>query len=124
MSDFLGTAVAYPLRPDGKGGLALASGVDAVENSLRAILESLKGSHLFEPWLGVPSFLFQPMPDLHAAAQIIKEAIVNAEDRVEAESLIVMTAIGDSGLMQITVDYTIAGEATGRTLEIGYRQLN
>jgi hypothetical protein len=122
--DFLGTAAAFPFRPDGKGGLAIVSGVAAVEDSLRAIIESLRGSHRLEPWLGVPSFLFQPMPDLHAAAQIVKDAIINAEDRVEAESLLVMTAIGDSGLMQITVNYTIAGDATERTLELGYRLLN
>src|ERR1041384_8391666 len=99
MISFLGTALAYPLRPDGRGGLALVSGVDAVEDSIRAIIESLRGSHLLEPWLGLPSFLFQPIEDLGAIAEVIKDAIVDGDDRVEPRSLRVGVGINDGGGM-------------------------
>lgn len=121
MIDFLGTSAGYPLRPNGRGGLVLVSGPDAVRDSLRAILETWRGSALHEAWLGVPQFMFHPMPDLYAAALVIKEAIVFGEDRITEETLIVQASIGDEGLLRITITYQIRGEATSRTLEVGYQ---
>jgi len=122
--DFLGTAASFPLRPDGRGGIAIVSGVAAVEDSLRAIIESLRGSHLMEPWLGLPAFVFQPIEDLGAIAEVIKDAIIDGDDRVEPRSLRVEVGINDSGVMPVTVTYSIRGEALERTLEHGYRLLN
>jgi phage baseplate assembly protein W len=119
--DTLGTSLAYPLRPNGRGGLAVVSGITAVEHSLRAIIESIKGSHAMEPWLGVPSFVFKPMPDVHAAAQLIKEAIISAEDRIDPGTLEVRAGIGDSGVFQVVISYQVKNDATARTLEHGFR---
>lgn len=122
--DFLGTAVSFPLRPNGRGGLALVSGAAAVEDSIRAIISTLKGSCLFNPFLGLPPFVFQPMQDLVAAAEIFKDAIVEGDSRVEASTLRVEVAVSDEGLMQVAVSYSISGQATMRTLSQGYRLLN
>ena len=119
----LGTAVGFPLRPNGRGGLVVVSGAAAVEDSIRAIIESLKGSHLFEPWLGLPSFIFKPVPDPGAVAEVIREAIVNGDDRVDTRSIAVQTDIGDSGLMPVTIVYSIRGDSTVRTLQHGFRAI-
>jgi phage baseplate assembly protein W len=124
--DFLGRSLAFPPRPDGKGGLALVSGVAAVEDSLRAIITSLKGSHVLEYWLGLPSFVFDPIADPAAVSELVREAILNAEDRVDPETLRVDVGTGnasdfDQGYMPITVTYSVLGEATMRTLETGFR---
>ncbi|HEX8185587.1 MAG TPA: GPW/gp25 family protein [Blastocatellia bacterium] len=124
MRDFLGTSVSFPIRPDGKGGLALSSGVDAVEDSLRAIIESMRGSHLLEPWMGIRPLLFQPIRDLVAIAEEIKDAIIDGDDRVEESTLRVEAGVSDEGLMQIEVKYQIAGQADFRTLQHGFRVLN
>jgi hypothetical protein len=100
MRDFLGTSVAFPMRPDGRGGLALSVGVEAVEDSLRAIIVTMKGAHQLEPWLGIPIFVFEPMPSTKAAAEV---------------------AIGDGGLCQVTIVYQVLGDATTRTLAQGFR---
>ena len=123
MSTFLGTSVAFPLRPDGRGGIAIVSGVAAVEDSLRAVISSMRGSHLFEPWLGVPPFIFRPIEDLAAIAEIFKDAIADAEDRVNPGTLEVEVAIGDEGVMQVAITYEIEGEASPRTLQQGFRLL-
>ena len=123
MNTFLGTSVAFPIRPNGRGGIAIVSGVAAVEDSLRAIISSMRGSHLFEPWLGVPPFVFRPIEDLLAIAEIFKDAIADAEDRVDPATLEVEVAIGDDGLMQVAITYDIKGDATPRTLEKGFRLL-
>ena len=123
MNTFLGTSLAFPIRPNGRGGIATVSGVAAVEDSLRAIISSMRGSHLFEPWLGVPPFVFRPIEDLLAIAEIFKDAIADAEDRVDPAVLEVEVAIGDEGLVQVAVTYDIKGDATPRTLQQGFRLL-
>jgi hypothetical protein len=124
MKSFLGTAVAFPLRPNGRGGLVLAEGVEAVEDSIRAIIESMKGSHLMEPWLGLPSWLFKPMGDLQAVAYVVKQAIIEGDDRVDPTRIEVNADIDDGGQMQIAVSYSVAGTFTTRTLQSGFRLLD
>src|SRR5436305_2789817 len=99
MSDFLGRAVAFPFRANGRGGLALVEGADAVEDSIRAIIETLKGSHMFNPFLGLPSWVFQPIQDLQAIAVVVKESIVDGEDRVDPQRIEVDATIDDGGLL-------------------------
>jgi hypothetical protein len=124
MKSFLGTSVAFPFRPDGRGGLALSVGVEAVEDSIRAIIESMKGSHLFEPWLGLPSWLFKPMGDVQAIAYVVKQAIIEGDDRVDPARIEVNADIGDDGKMQIVVSYAVLGDFTSRTLQQGFRLLD
>lgn len=123
MKSFLGTSVAFPLRPNGRGGLVLAVGVEAVEDSIKAIIESLKGSHLMEPWLGLPSWLFKPMGDVQAVAYVVKQAIIAGDDRVDPARIEVDADIGDDGEMRIVVSYGILGDFTSRTLQQGFRLL-
>lgn len=123
MIDFLGTSVAFPLRPDGRGGLALSTGVAAVEDSLRAIILSMKGSHMLEPWLGLPLFVYEPMPSLRGAAEVIKDALIAGEDRIDPEFIEVEVALGDSGMCQVTIAYQVLGDGTARTLAQGFRAL-
>lgn len=124
MKSFLGTSVAFPLRPNGRGGLVLAEGVEAVEDSIRAIIESMKGSHLMEPWLGLPSWLFKPMGDLQAVAYVVKQAIIAGDDRVDPTRIEVNADIGDDGQLQIAVNYSVSGTFTTRTLQHGFRLLD
>lgn len=122
--DFLGTAVAFPMRPNGRGGLVLVSGVEAVEDSIRAIISTMRGSFQMQPWMGLPPFIFKPISDLYAVAEIIKDAIVAGDSRVDPDSLHVEVAIGDEGVMQVAVNYSVRGEATVRTLQRGFRTLS
>lgn len=124
MADFLGTALAFPMRPNGRGGLKLVSGVEAVEDSIRAIIETLKGAHIFEPWLGLPSFIFKPFPDLAAAAEIIKDALLDGDGRLDPDGLFVEVGIEDSGFVPVVINYRVKGEADERTLTHGFRTLS
>lgn len=125
-SNFLGTAMAFPMRPNGRGGLALVSGIDAVEDSLRALIVAMKGSHLFEPWMGLPSFVFKPISDVYLIAELIKDAIVDGDSRVDPASLRVEVSFADAddGQMQVAVSYSILGQATVRTLQHGFRTID
>lgn len=121
VNKFLGTALAFPPRPDGRGGMALVSDEAAVEDSIRAIIESPKGSHLMEPWLGWPIALFKHASNLYAIAEVIKQAIIAGDDRVEPDSLQVDVELGDDGEMRTAVTYSIRGQYDSRTLQHGFR---
>ena len=123
MTDFLGAALAFPIRPNGRGGLAVVRDVEAVEDSIRAIIETLKGSHRFNPFLGLPSFAFKPIANVLVVGEFIKTAIWAGDDRVDPESLTVDVSISDDGLMTVDITYRIIGEATERTLQHSYRTL-
>jgi hypothetical protein len=118
---FLGTSLAFPFRFDGKGGLATVSDEEAVEHCIRAIIESPKGSHLMEPWLGWPIAVFQHANNLYAIAEVIKQAVLAGEDRVDPQSLQVDVEIDDSGELRTSITYSIRGEYDSRTLQHGFR---
>jgi phage baseplate assembly protein W len=124
MAQFLGTSLAFPLRPNNRGGIATVTGAEAVEDSIRAIIETIKGSHLFNPFLGLPSFVFQPIQDTAAVSEVIKEALIDGDDRIDPDTLFVEVGIEDSGFMPVAITYSIRGDATERTLHHGFRVLS
>lgn len=122
--EFLGTAIAIPLRPDGRGGLVLVRGVEAVEDHIRAIISSGKGEHPFEPWFGWPLDVFMPVQDIDVVCELVREAIIDAEDRIDHDTLQVRASLGDEGVLDLSIFYSIRGQATPRTLQTGFRMLN
>lgn len=123
MSRRIDTSLAFPIRPDGHGGLALAVGAKSVEDSIKAILLSPQGSHQIEKWLGLPLFIFQPTPSINAAIEAIVDAIIDGEDRVEPDSIEVSGVLNDEGVLAVEVVYRIKGEADTRTLSQEFRKL-
>jgi hypothetical protein len=105
--------------------LATVSGLDAIEDSIKAILTSLQGSHILESWLGVPSILFRPIRDLAAIEEVMREALIDGDDRLDPDRTTVSIpndpANFDSGYLPIRVDWAPLGEATERSLEFGFR---
>ena len=97
---------------------------DAVDDSIKAIIESMKGSHLFEPWLGLPSWVFKPVGDVQAVAYVIKKALIDGDDRIDPQRIEVDADIGDDGLLKVMVSYSIRGSYSTRTLQAGFRLLN
>jgi phage baseplate assembly protein W len=52
MSDFVGTGWAFPPRPDGRGGIALAAGHDDIAQAIRIILGTPIGQRVMRPTFG------------------------------------------------------------------------
>ncbi|HEY6332758.1 MAG TPA: hypothetical protein VI756_25770 [Blastocatellia bacterium] len=123
--DPLGTDLAFPLALDGKGGIATVSDDAAVVCGLMAVIDSPRGSHIMEPWYGIPRLPFRSVSSLPALATLVQKAIINAETRVDPNTLNVQ--IGQSGLQSgqvpIQVNYTIVNQGTPQTLQRGYRAL-
>jgi hypothetical protein len=50
--DIMGTGWAYPLHPDGRGGIALSRHENDIEESIRIILSTAKGERRMRPNFG------------------------------------------------------------------------
>ena len=51
-SNFLGTGWSFPPRPDGRGGIALVSDAEKIEQSIRIILSTPIGQRVMRPTFG------------------------------------------------------------------------
>ena len=65
-----------------------------------------------------------PVQNTGLVEELVRDAILDWEDRVEASNLTVEARISDEGELTIDVYYQIIGEATLRTLSSAYRTLN
>lgn len=119
----LGTSLAFPPRPDGKGGLATVSGIEAVENHMEAIISSKKGEHVMRPSLGVDSVAFKPGTPHEVVARCIREAIIDApEDRIDPTSLSIQVRdiVEDPHRLAVVMTYTLKGDSTPRSYETNF----
>jgi hypothetical protein len=121
MVDHRDTTLVFPLQIDSSGGLATVSGDKAVANHMRTIIEACLYENPYEPLFGWPVQAFAPVGDADVIAELVKDAIIDWEDRIDDRSLRVTASIGDEGALQITVFYLIRNEATLRTLSHGFR---
>ncbi|HEY6329483.1 MAG TPA: hypothetical protein VI756_09095 [Blastocatellia bacterium] len=102
--------------------MAIASGARSVEAEIRATIETIKGSHMFEPWFGWPIAVFAGIPDVAATAAVIKASLLLAlPDVLDPNSLQITTSIDDTAMLQVGLGYQILTEATPRTLEVSFR---
>src|SRR5690349_6746886 len=87
MSDFLGTGWAFPPRPDGRGGLGVASGYQDIEQAIRIILSTPIGQRVMRPTFGsrLHELLFAPAgPDTFGLAELyVTEALGFWEPRID-----------------------------------------
>ena len=113
----LGRSLAFPPRPDGKGGLAIVEGAEAVENNIEAIISSKKGSHAFQPSLGVDPSAFRADTSPDVVGKCVRDAIIYAEDRINADTLSIQVNRPNADRRPIRVNYTIRGEITARSFE-------
>jgi phage baseplate assembly protein W len=110
MTDLLGSGLAFPLRVDHRGGVALARGEEDVEQAMEIILSTAPGERPMRPEFGcdVHDLVFETI-DAGIVGRMetaIRAALDRWEPRVEVES----------------VDFDLGGVADGRLdITIGYR---
>jgi phage baseplate assembly protein W len=110
-SDFIGTGWAYPVRVNARGGLALASGPEEIDGSIRMILETAPGERVMRPEFGcqIWDLLFAPVnPNvLGLMAQAVRDAVRQWEPRVELEEVFPRPDPTDAARVNIEVTYRV-----------------
>ncbi len=81
--DLLGSGIAFPLRVDHRGGLALASGAEDVRQAIELILATTPGERPMRPEFGcrLGDFVFETLDP--AAIARLREEVVSSLERWE-----------------------------------------
>ncbi len=119
---FLGNGLHFPLRVNARGQLALVSGAEDIEQSIRIILGTRPGERVMRPTFGcyAHDLLFEPRSA--ATASLMQEYVYQAlrmwEPRIEVISVnITLDDVNLSALLA-EIEYTI--KATHDTRSIVY----
>jgi len=120
MSDIIGTGVAFPLRVDRRGGIALSSGDDDVREAIALILGTAKGDRPMRPEFGcgIHNYIFESI-DAHALGKVeyeIREALDRWEPRAEVLDVDVDLARADEGVLLIDITYVLRATNDVRNL--------
>jgi len=112
-SSFLGRGVAFPIQPDGTGGLAYVEGQQHVEQSLKILLMTALGERVMRPGLGckAPGMVFAPgsVQYLRLLENTVREAVRDWESRVELEDVRAEAVTGAENHVVINIAYKIRG---------------
>ena len=111
MSDIIGTGVAFPLRVDRLGGLALSSGDSDVQEAIDVILGTAPGERPMRPEFGcgIHNYVFETI-DASTLAKIeyeIREALDRWEPRIEVLDIEPDLSRVDEGVLMIDITYLL-----------------
>jgi phage baseplate assembly protein W len=118
--NFLGTGWAFPLAADGRGGIALAVGEQAIERSIELILSTRKGERRMRPEFGCGIHDLVFAPNDATMVGLIRYYVTDAlgmwEPRIEVVDVSVTTSPDDPGQVLIDVHYVIKATSDERSL--------
>jgi uncharacterized protein len=119
---FIGRGIAFPMRIDHTGSIAMVSGPEDIDRSIVMVLSTAKGERLMRPQFGCAIWdqLFEPINanTLGYMAQAVRDAIGQWEPRVELEE--VTTEADQSGQGRVLIDITYRVRATNDRRNLVY----
>ncbi len=107
MTDLIGSGISFPLQTDERGVLALADGIDDVEQAIRLILGTAPGERPMRPEFGcaVHDLVFETI-DAEMIGRVdiaVHRALARWEPRIEVISLDFDLADVELGRLAITI---------------------
>jgi phage baseplate assembly protein W len=116
---FLGRGISFPVRVDAGGGIALASGVEKIEQSIRIILGTQHGQRVMRPRFGcnLRSLVFEPNNPATAnlARYYVEDGLRQWEPRIDLLAVRVEADNREARLV-IHIDYRVRATQDVRTL--------
>jgi phage baseplate assembly protein W len=117
---FIGRGIAFPMRIDHTGSIALVGGPQDIDRSIVMVLSTAKGERLMRPEFGCAIWdqLFEPInPNtLGLMAQSVRDAIGQWEPRVELEDVTTEADEDGQGKVNIGITYRIRATNDRRNL--------
>jgi phage baseplate assembly protein W len=121
MSDNLvGAGVAFPLREDARGGLALSRSHDDVDEAIRLIVGTAKGERPMRPEFGcgIHDYVFESI-DSYTLGRIdyeIRLALDRWEPRIDINDIEFDTSEAELGKLIIEISYSLRATSDVRNL--------
>ncbi|HVM40217.1 MAG TPA: GPW/gp25 family protein [Acidimicrobiia bacterium] len=117
---FIGRGVAFPMRVDGTGAIAMVTGPADIDRSILMVLATAKGERLMRPQFGCAIWdqLFEPINHntLGAMEQAVVDALSQWEPRVDVEDVVATADHDHDGRVNIAITYRIKATNDRRNL--------
>ena len=109
--EFIGTGLAFPLRVNSTGNVALVSHEREIEESIALILGTAPGERPLRPEFGcaIHDYVFAPA-DAATAGEIadeVRRALLRWEPRIDVTDVLVSPDPDNTGLLFVDVGYRI-----------------
>src|SRR4051794_13364488 len=118
--EFIGAGIAFPLRTDPTGGLALVTSHREIEEAIRLVLGTAYGERPMRPEFGcaIHDFVFAPADATTGGrlAYEVRESLRRWEPRIDVQEVVVTSDANDSSTLYIDVHYVIRGTYDPRNL--------
>ena len=110
----------YPMRINGRGGIAMHRGGDAIDASIRVILATAKGARVMRPEFGssIHDVVFAPNnPTTHGLiACYVQEALNRWEPRIDVTGVNAQADIVEPGRVIVNIQYQVRATNDERNL--------
>jgi uncharacterized protein len=117
---FVGRGFKWPMVVDHTGSIALTTGTDDLDSSIRVVLATAPSERVMRPAFGcrIWDLLFEPVNanTLGLMAQAVREAVAQWEPRVDVEDVKVSPDGDDSALVHIAITYRVRTTNSRRNL--------
>lgn len=118
--EFIGNGIAFPMRVDSQGRIALVSREREIEEAIRLIVSTAYGERPMRPEFGcgVHDYVFAPA-DNNTAGRIsyeVRTALRRWEPRIDIDEVEVSFDDLDTSTMYIDIRYSIRGTNDPRNL--------
>jgi uncharacterized protein len=119
-SEIVGTGLAFPLRVDRQGAVALISGSDDINEAITLILSTAQGERPMRPLFGcgIHDYVFESI-DAYTIGRLEREvriALDRWEPRIEVTGITVDTSEAESGRLPIDIAYVVRATNDRRNL--------
>jgi phage baseplate assembly protein W len=120
VADIIGSGLAFPVRVDRRGGVALVSGDEDVNEAIQVIVGTARGERRMRPEFGcgIHDYVFESI-DAYTVSCIEREirlALDRWEPRIEVVEIETDTADAELGKLQIRIVYALRGTNDVRNL--------
>ena len=119
-ADFIGRGLLWPLRVDQSGSIALGSGADGINASIRMVIITAPGERVMRPQFGcrIWDLLFEPINanTLGLMSEAVRDAVSQWEPRVELEDVTVEPDPENAARVQIDLRYRVKSTNDRRNL--------
>lgn len=110
----------FPMRVDHAGSIAMSSGVEELDSSIRMVLITAPGERLMRPNFGcrIWDLLFEPINanTVGLMAVAVREALGQWEPRIDVEEVTVDPVAGADGQVMIHISYRVRSNNDSRNL--------
>ena len=120
MSEVTGTGVAFPLRVDSQGSLALVSGADDINEAITLILSTAQGERPMRPLFGcgIHDYVFDTIDarTISVLESEIRIALDRWEPRIEVMAIDIDASEAEAGRLPIDISYAVRATNDRRNL--------